>query len=190
MNCIFFLDKGDVFGWGNVEYAQVTLPKESQQLSYPTHLKMLQKLGPIKDVGAGGSLCVVISSKNRTALLVHITIQAFTETHEVYSWGFGILGTGPEVQTSKEPIHIPHTLFGRNDFQPNNFAEAVNCGLSHCAVRTSLGDVYIWGRNKSGCLGLGHLKDQFFPLKVSVGGYARHVTCGFDHTVVLCKPYI
>ena len=28
------------------------------------------------------------------------------------------------------------------------------------------GDVYVWGKNDTGCLGLGHLQDQMFPFKV------------------------
>lgn len=29
------------------------------------------------------------------------------------------------------------------------------------------GDLYMWGRNRDGCLGLNHKQNQFFPLRVS-----------------------
>lgn len=81
-------------------------------------------------------------------------------------WGYGILGTGPEVQFSKTPINIPSTLFGRNEFQPECVVDSVVCGVSHMFALTNLGDLYCWGKNRSGCLGLGDEKDQYFPLKV------------------------
>ena len=34
-------------------------------------------------------------------------------------------------------------------------------------VSTDSGDLYVWGKNRSACLGLGHVLDQFFPYKVS-----------------------
>lgn len=39
--------------------------------------------------------------------------------------------------------------------------------MSQLAAVTNSGDLYMWGCNKFGCLGLGHEKDQFFPLRVS-----------------------
>lgn len=38
--------------------------------------------------------------------------------------------------------------------------------MSHLAALTNTGDLYMWGCNKFGSLGLGDLKDQYFPLKV------------------------
>lgn len=84
----------------------------------------------------------------------------------MFVWGYGILGTGPEVKASKTPIKIPKTLFGRNEFQPNCTVESVVCGVSHIVAVTNLGDLYSWGKNRKGCLGLGTEKDQYFPLKV------------------------
>lgn len=82
-------------------------------------------------------------------------------------WGYGILGTGPEVNSSKTPINIPRTLFGRNEFQPDSLVESVVSGVSHMFALTNLGDLYGWGKNRKGCLGLGSEKDQYFPLKVT-----------------------
>ncbi|KAK9890012.1 hypothetical protein WA026_008821 [Henosepilachna vigintioctopunctata] len=166
-------DNGEVFGWGNTEYAQITLSDGKQQICSPTYMKMLNKLGKIIDIGAGGSFCLVLN-----------------ENREVFSWGFGILGFGPNVQHSVEPMKIPEVLFGKNDFQPNNMVERIACGVSHAFAITSLGDLYAWGRNRNGCLGLGDEHDQFFPIKVCLGGTVNNVHCGIDHTVAICKPFI
>ncbi|CAG9855374.1 unnamed protein product [Phyllotreta striolata] len=166
-------DKGEVFGWGNTEYGQITLPGGDQQISTPHHIKMLDKLGKIKCVATAGAFCLVVN-----------------ENGQVYSWGYGLLGTGPNVELSKTPVHIPQTLFGRNDFQPDSTVIDVTCGLYHAAAITNLGDLYTWGRNKFGCLGLGDIEDQYFPLKVAIGGIVQKVACGIDHTVAVCKPFI
>ncbi|KAL1490785.1 hypothetical protein ABEB36_013422 [Hypothenemus hampei] len=166
-------DKGETFGWGNNEYGQLSLPNEEQQLANPTSMDVINKLGKIKSVASGGSFCL-----------------AANEYGEVYTWGYGLLGLGPNVELSKKPILIPCTLFGKNDFQPNNTVVKVVCGLNYAAAVTNLGDLFTWGRNKWGCLGLGNEKDQYFPLKVSLGGSVEDVFCGIDHTVALCKPFI
>lgn len=88
------------------------------------------------------------------------------EAHQVYSWGFGLLGFGPNIQQCIKPTKIPEVLFGLNDFQPDNIVVNIFCGVSHSAVVTSKGDLFSWGRNRNGCLGLRNDKDQNFPLKV------------------------
>lgn len=88
------------------------------------------------------------------------------EDGAVFVWGFGLLGLGPKVGKSSKPIQIPRTLFGENEFMPHTKVTGLSSGLYHLAAITNLGQLYMWGRNKGGCLGLGHINDQFFPLKV------------------------
>ncbi|XP_026472586.1 RCC1-like G exchanging factor-like protein isoform X2 [Ctenocephalides felis] len=173
-DCVLALnDKGDVFGWGNSEYGQLCQGNEVQQVNTPRHLPFCRKLGKIVDIAAGGSMCGVV-----------------TEQGDVFVWGFGILGKGPEVEHSFIPTQIPTTVFGKNDYSPNVFVTSINCGLSHFAAVTNQGDVYTWGRNRHACLGLGHYNNQYFPFKVAIGARVLKVSCGIDHNVVLCKPHI
>lgn len=108
----------------------------------------------------------------------------------MFVWGFGLLGLGPNVQHATKPKLIPPALFGRNEFNPENMVMRVACGVGHLAAITNTGDLYMWGRNRQGCLGLGHIKDQHFPLKVSVGAHVLDISCGVDHTMAMCKPFI
>ncbi|XP_031849280.2 RCC1-like G exchanging factor-like protein [Nomia melanderi] len=109
---------------------------------------------------------------------------------DVYVWGFGILGLGPEAKTVSKPTQIPSILFGRNAYDENVKVVKIFCGMSQLAALTNTGDLYMWGCNKFGSLGLGHTKDQYFPLKVTVGAQVKQVACGIDHTITLCKPFI
>lgn len=47
------------------------------------------------------------------------------------------------------------------------------CGMNHLAALTNTGDLYMWGCNKFGSLGLGDCKDQYFPLKVNLLLYCQ-----------------
>ncbi|XP_034252692.1 RCC1-like G exchanging factor-like protein isoform X2 [Thrips palmi] len=170
-DCVLALNrKGEVFGWGNSEYGQ--LCKDSLQLATSKHLLFTRDLGKIIDVAAGGSFCM-----------------ALNEHGQVFVWGFGILGKGPKAQKSMTPTEIPPILFGRNEFQPDSKVNQVACGLHHFMAVTNKGDLYSWGHNRGGCLGLGHDKDQFFPMKVAVGASVAKVSCGVDHTVVVCSSF-
>lgn len=113
---------------------------------------------------------------------------------------------------SKEPKPIPPTLFGRNQYNPETRVKSIYSSIFHMAAITTEGNLYTWGKNKWGQLGLGHTKDQYFPLQVnnilffkncrkitctkfcicfqvSVGATVKRVSCGVDHMAALCKPY-
>lgn len=172
-DCVLALsDKGKVFGWGNSEYGQLLLDTSSQ-VNIATELTACQELGHIVDIASGGCFCM-----------------ALTNTGNVYVWGYGILGLGPKVQKVLRPTLIPATLFGNNAYERHTRVVKIFCGMSHLAALTNTGDLYMWGCNKFGSLGLGDRNDQFFPLKVNVGAQVKKVACGVDHTVTLCKPFV
>ena len=172
-DCVLALtDNGSVFGWGNSEYGQFMSVTHEQQLSYPTHLPF-QGLGKVVDIASGGTTCMLL-----------------TEDGKVYVWGYGILGLGPNLDTVTEPVELPGVLLGRNSFSPNSVVTAVYCGLGHQAALNSEGDLYVWGKNRGGCLGLNTDQDRFFPMKVAIGGRVKHVSMGVDHMVAIAKPWM
>lgn len=62
-DCVLALNKnGDVFGWGNSEYGQLS---QEQQINVPLNLKFLKGLGKIVDVSSGGSFCAVLNGINQ-----------------------------------------------------------------------------------------------------------------------------
>ncbi|OAD54859.1 Williams-Beuren syndrome chromosomal region 16 protein like protein [Eufriesea mexicana] len=149
-DCVLALsDKGKVFGWGNSEYAQLLLEDKNQQVNIATEIRALEQLGHIVDIACGGCFCMVLNNVG-----------------DVYVWGYGILGLGPEVQKVLQPTLIPSVLFGNNAYQKNTKVIKIYCGMSHLAAVINTGDMYMWGCNKFGSLGLGDCKDQYFPLKV------------------------
>uniref|UniRef100_A0A3Q3AZU0 RCC1 like n=1 Tax=Kryptolebias marmoratus TaxID=37003 RepID=A0A3Q3AZU0_KRYMA len=163
---------GRVFGWGNSEYRQLASVTETTQVSVPRHLP-LNGCGKVVQAACGGTQVAVLN-----------------ENGEVFVWGYGILGKGPELSESSTPEMIPPTLFGRSEFNPTAPVAKIRCGLSHFAAVTERGELFVWGKNVRGCLGIGKRDDQYFPWRVTVPGQVVDVACGVDHMVALVKSLL
>ncbi|NXV87051.1 RCC1L protein, partial [Calonectris borealis] len=168
--CLAVSDEGDVFGWGNSEYLQLASVTETTQVNVPRHLPF--KIGKIKEAACGGTGNIVL-----------------TEEGNVFVWGYGILGKGPNLIETAVPEMIPPSLFGRSDFNPDIRVAHVRCGLSQFAALTNRGELFVWGKNIRGCLGTGRMEDQYFPWRVTVPGEVVDVACGVDHMVSMVKSF-
>lgn len=174
-DCVLAVNEnGEMFGWGNTEYNQLNnAENECTQINSPIHLKFTDEIGKVKDVAAGGSFCM-----------------ALNEDGLVFTWGYGILGFGPSVDQQLKPKLLLPALFGRNDFSDKAYVVAIGCGVFHMGAINSDGNLFIWGKNRYGHLGLGHIKDQYFPFKVAINGKVTKVAFGCDHTIALCEPFL
>jgi alpha-tubulin suppressor-like RCC1 family protein len=169
-------DKGNVFGWGNAEYAQFrSLTREdSLQFNLPRHLDHLDVPGKIIDVASGGTICAVLNDRG-----------------QVFVWGFGILGKGPNVEHSEFPALLPESLFGMNTYSPDTKVAKIFAGLSQFAAITNKGDLYAWGKNRGCSLGFAHRSTQYFPMQVNISLAAvKKVSLGIDHTCALVEKVI
>lgn len=50
---------------------------------------------------------------------MHCNSLNLLDIGDVYVWGYGILGLGPEVKKVSQPTKIPSVLFGNNAYQKN-----------------------------------------------------------------------
>ncbi|RLV97909.1 hypothetical protein DV515_00011282 [Chloebia gouldiae] len=177
--CLAVSDEGDVFGWGNSEYLQLASVTETTQVNVPRHLPF--KIGKVKEAACGGTGNIVL-----------------TEEGNVFVWGYGILGKGPNLIETAVPEMIPPSLFGWSDLNPDTRVAHVRCGLSQFAALTNRGELFVWGKNLRGCLGTGRMEDQYFPWRVrmvvlrprvTVPGEVVDVACGVDHMVSMVKSF-
>ncbi|XP_065429447.1 RCC1-like G exchanging factor-like protein isoform X1 [Chrysemys picta bellii] len=143
-SCLAVSDEGDLFGWGNSEYLQLASITETTQVNVPRHLPF--KIGKIKDAACGGTGNAVVN-----------------EEGNVFVWGYGILGKGPNLMETATPEMIPPTLFGLSDFSPDTRVSRIRCGLSQFAALNNRGELFMWGKNIRGSLGIGRMEDQYFP---------------------------
>lgn len=166
-------NEGNVFGWGNSEYSQfrTLADSESEQFNQPRLLRITNVPGTIVDIAAGGTICAVLNDKG-----------------QVFVWGFGILGKGPRVEHSSLPTLVPESLFGMNIYNSEIKVIKIFAGHSNFAAITNQGDMYAWGKNRAGNLGLSHGTDQYFPMKVDMNlGNVKKVALGLDHTCAIVE---
>ncbi|XP_013914272.1 PREDICTED: Williams-Beuren syndrome chromosomal region 16 protein [Thamnophis sirtalis] len=170
-SCLAVSETGELFGWGNSEYLQLSSVTETTQVNVPRHLHF--GVGKVKEASCGGTGNAIL-----------------TEEGHVFVWGYGILGKGPDLMETAVPEMIPPSLFGLSDFNPDICVDRIRCGLNQFAAITNHGELFIWGKNVRGCLGIGRMEDQYFPWRVTVPGEVVDVACGVDHMVILVKSYI
>ncbi|KAK9903587.1 hypothetical protein WJX75_009396 [Coccomyxa subellipsoidea] len=102
-------------------------------------------------------------------------------SNEVYSWGwgdFGRLGHG-----DCNDVFIPQpikALAGRNIVK-------VACGDTHTLAITDTGELFSFGRNQNGQLGLGTTSDAILPQPVESlrGLKVCDISCGAEHSMAL-----
>ncbi|KAG2459625.1 RCC1L protein, partial [Polypterus senegalus] len=140
--------EGELFGWGNSEYLQLSAITESTQVNIPRRLPFTE-MGRVKQVACGGTQVAVLS-----------------EDGHVFVWGYGILGKGPNLSESRTPELIPQSLFGGSEHNQDVFVTQIRCGLHHFAAITGRGELFVWGKNLRGCLGVGRQDDQYFPWRL------------------------
>nr|XP_040133738.1 RCC1-like G exchanging factor-like protein isoform X3 [Ictidomys tridecemlineatus] len=191
--CLAVSADGGLFGWGNSEYLQLASVTESTQVDallpaspWPDwFLPLLMPqvnvprclpfsgVGTVKQAACGGTGCALLNGEGH-----------------VFVWGYGILGKGPSLVESALPERIPPTLFGLTEFNPDIQVSLIRCGLSHFAALSNKGELFVWGKNLRGCLGIGRLDDQYFPWRVTMPGEPVDMACGVDHMVTLAKSFI
>ncbi|XP_042298457.1 RCC1-like G exchanging factor-like protein [Sceloporus undulatus] len=169
--CLAVSEDGELFGWGNSEYLQLASVTESTQVNVPRHLPF--KVGRVKEAACGGTVNALLN-----------------EEGHVFVWGYGILGKGPKLMETAVPEMIPPSLFGLSDFNPDVCVARIRCGLGQFAAVTNRGELFVWGKNVRGCLGIGRMEDQYFPWRVTLPGEVTDVACGVDHMVTLVKSFI
>lgn len=98
-----------------------------------------------------------------------------------YAWGenwHGQLGIG-----SRDPQAVAHSVPAQIEFPDGIRVAQISGGWGHAAAIDTNGDIWTWGMNRSGQLGLGDLVDKHVPVKVEVEGKKFvSVAAGIDAT--------
>ena len=109
---------------------------------------MNEIVGKVKDIASGGTICMVLNENN-----------------DVYVWGYGILGKGPDLEQCITPTLIPSTLFGKNEFNPDVKTESVYCGVGINAALNSNGELFTWGKEQIQLSWSGRLEKSVFSFQ-------------------------
>jgi alpha-tubulin suppressor-like RCC1 family protein len=155
--------------FGNNDFGQLGLGHIPNQYTPQTlDLHLGENVG-IKHVACGNFNTVVVCDDN--------TLRVFGNNIS------GKLGLGdiPNLNIPQTPdLHLGENV-GIN---------SIACGGNHTVVVCDDNTLRVFGQNRFGQLGLGHIRDQNtpqtlnLPLGENVG--IKHVACGYSHTVVVC----
>ena len=137
-------------------------------------------------------LTLTRSISTSRALVSPFVRRRYLSTSSVYSWGTGNDGQLGVYfvqggKTTSFSVPTPQNVVGLNG---KNVVD-VSCGINHSAAVTESGQVYTWGKNNYGQLGLGDDVDgesmMIFPELVEglKGVKITSVSCGHFHTAAL-----
>jgi alpha-tubulin suppressor-like RCC1 family protein len=133
-------------------------------------------LRPTKVPGLSNIKAIFLDS----GLLDHYTF-ALTESGEVYAWGGnekGQLGLG-DAKDRRRPTKVPGLARVKSI--------AVGGGLIFALALTESGEVYAWGQNERGQLGLGDREDRLTPTKVPGLTGIKAIAAGHSHSLALTE---
>jgi alpha-tubulin suppressor-like RCC1 family protein len=141
--------------------------------------------------GLDGSDCFIPVESLRPVRIVSIAAGAkhsvaLSETGQVWAWGcclHGQCGTG----SINKAVPLPHLVSSMGPL----CCTSVSAGLFHTLCCTDLGDVYSWGGNQDGALGIGSFDTHLEPVLVDCLGendrIVKKVSAGARHSLALCQ---
>ena len=154
-------EAGDVFAWGWNSKGQCGLPDVQEAVCTPTMLGSLLGLS-VRAVACGAAHSLAVTSRG-----------------EVLSWGLG--GSGQLGHGDLGSTAAPRKISGLS----SETVQGVACGFGHSIALTASGNLYSWGWNREGQLGVGDCENRASPQKLAMTTQLQHVACGGAHSAVV-----
>jgi alpha-tubulin suppressor-like RCC1 family protein len=169
---------GSVFSWGSNSYGQLGLTADLEQrtkCAYSPERIFSLALFHVKGIASGRNHNIVL-----------------TKQGPVLAWGQGIYGALGMDDSTDCDVGLPATIRLLSD--SGLAVQAVECGGWHSCAFLDTGELYTWGYNGCGQLGLPSsviktsrptlVQSRYFPEGFS-GIRIKHVACGWEHTLAL-----
>ncbi|XP_032831091.1 RCC1 and BTB domain-containing protein 1 isoform X1 [Petromyzon marinus] len=155
---------GEVYTWGHNGYSQLGNGCTNQG-AVPS---------PVSTNLAGKRVTQVACGSHHSMVL--------TDDGEVFTWGYNNCGQVGSGTTANQATPRRVTVCIQNKFVVN-----IACGQTSSMIVLDKGQVYSWGYNGNGQLGLGNTMNQPTPCRlVSLQGICIvQVVCGYAHTIAL-----
>lgn len=159
---IAITDGGLAYSWGYNDRGQLGHGTTTSKIHTPTLIEALQEQ------------CAI------TAGVSYHHSAVVTDDGSLYT--FGMNDCGQLGIDSLQHQSIPQPVAGLEGTE----VKSVACGLYHTVVCTSIGEVYSFGKNDYGQLGIGHNRPSKSPAFVLIPSEnAVDVSCGYYHCVVV-----
>ena len=154
----------NLYSFGSNRSGQLGLG-DTDNKNVPTLVKVSNG-SKVKTVGCGSGHTIIITKDG--------TLYSFGDN------GYGQLGLGDNT-----PMNIPILVAALNDLK----VKVVSCGNNHTVIITEDGNLYSFGKNEFGQLGLGNIGDKNEPKLVTIPGglKVKAASCGYHHTVIITE---
>lgn len=195
---IFVFVSSQVYSWGHNDYGQLghgTINVAPKKDSYkrvttaaiitnresPVIVQGLLKGKAVAKISCGTNFSVAVLDNGEVGLFAYIQIKMFSFQFfknliflwlllQVYSWGsnnHGQLGVSDQGATN---FTSPNRVCELN----GTVIKKITCGASYVMAVSDIGELFVWGRNDSGQLGLGDTSSRLLPTKVEeLGKYVQ-----------------
>eukprot|EP01029_Cantina_marsupialis_P032556 TRINITY_DN99_c0_g1_i1.p1 TRINITY_DN99_c0_g1~~TRINITY_DN99_c0_g1_i1.p1 ORF type:complete len:2201 (+),score=714.06 TRINITY_DN99_c0_g1_i1:545-6604(+) len=103
----------------------------------------------------------------------------------LYSYGWnetGQLGQYESLGSAVAPVEIEFA-----DVVPSPKFISIACGANHSIALTSKGQIYTWGSNSNGQLGVGDTKTRYSPMLVTMKERVTQISAGAKHCLALTR---
>lgn len=168
-------DSGEIYVWGGNNCGQLGIDSNVEQANIPIKItKLFQKKERFVQVCAAGNY----DSKEHHSM-------ALTDDGTIYSWGsnvFGQLGVGSNINHQRIPGKITASIAHKRIIK-------IHCkNLSSIAISDS-GQLFSWGLNNYGQLGLGTSTSKVFLPEVvqestTFHGFVKNASLGYYHLLI------
>ncbi|KAM3935649.1 RCC1 and BTB domain-containing protein 2 isoform 1-T1 [Leptodactylus fuscus] len=155
---------GEVYSWGHNAYSQLGNGSTNQAL-IPCQVSTNLVNKKVVSVACGSHHSMVSTSDG-----------------EVYAWGYNNSGQVGSGSTANQPI--PRRV---TSCLQNKIVVGIACGQMSSMAIVDNGEVYAWGYNGNGQLGLGSSGNQPTPCRIAAlqGIRVEQIVCGYAHTLAL-----
>ncbi|KAJ7392624.1 RCC1 and BTB domain-containing protein 1 [Desmophyllum pertusum] len=156
---------GEVYTWGHNGYSQLGNGNTNQGL-IPSLITSGLQMKKVIQVACGS----------------HHSL-ALTNDGEVFAWGYnncGQIGLG-NTNNQTLPRKINSAIIGSKKIS------IIACGQTSSMALSDAGELFAWGYNGNGQLGVGNNANQLTPCKVIglVGTITTQIVCGYAHSLAL-----
>ncbi|XP_058479345.1 RCC1 and BTB domain-containing protein 1-like isoform X1 [Solea solea] len=157
-------EDGELFSWGHNGYSQLG-NRTTKQAVAPFLVTAYMLKQKVTEVACGS----------------HHSM-ALTESGEVYAWGYNNCGQVGSGSTANQPT--PRRV---SSCLQNKVAVRIVCGQTSSLAAVDNGELYGWGYNGNGQLGLGNNENQLTPCRLAAlqGLCVKQIVSGYAHSMAL-----
>ncbi|XP_040439804.1 RCC1 and BTB domain-containing protein 1 isoform X6 [Falco naumanni] len=157
-------EDGEVYAWGHNGYSQLGNGTTNQGIT-PVQVCTNLLIKKVVEVACGSHHSMALSFDG-----------------DLYAWGYNNCGQVGSGSTANQPTprRVSNCLQGK-------MVVGIACGQTSSMAVVNNGEVYGWGYNGNGQLGLGNNGNQLTPCRVGAlhGVCILQIACGYAHTLAL-----